>query len=487
MPKVSVLMPVYNTKEEYLREAMESILNQTFTDFELLICDDGSKNQDTLNVLDYYKTYDKRIKIYYEKHIGLVKIRNKLLNLASGEYLAIMDSDDISLPHRLETEVNFLDNNIDISIVGSWYECFPKLQIVKTLPSPKILDLVQGNCFGHSTIMFRNEEIKKYNLKYNEKYEASHDYGLFAEAIFKMKCANIQQVLVKYRVHPNNISHMKAELQQNNAKKIQQSMLEHLTTNKEIQTSLINLMQPKCILQKPCTFLQNIFSVTNEQINNKVYKKITIFWFKIKFKIKKNNKVNYVKDNFPIRLSDEERKFLINNISTAKRYLEFGSGGSTFLALIETSIENITSVESDKKWLEHLEKWQIISENINKRLRFLHIDIGKTGEWGIPIELNRKELFPSYSKKAFLSGVNYDVIFIDGRFRVACAIQAILNSSKDTKIIIHDFINRPQYHVILDYTDIVDTVDSMVLLKIKENYNINQLIQLYEKYKYIYE
>ena len=482
MPKVSVLMPVYNTKEEYLREAIESILNQTFTDFELLICDDGSNNQDTLNVLDYYKTYDKRIKIYYEKHIGLVKIRNKLLNLASGEYLAIMDSDDISLPHRLETEVNFLDNNIDISIVGSWYECFPKLQIVTTLPSPKILDLVQGNCFGHSTIMFRNEEIKKYNLKYNEKYEASHDYGLFAEAIFKMKCANIQQVLVKYRVHPNNISHMKAELQQNNAKKIQQSMLEHLTTNKEIQTSLINLMQPKCILQKPCTFLQNIFSVKNEYKNNEKHKVITVLGIKIKIKVKK-----YSNETFPIQLTKKEQDFLIKYSKNAEEYLEFGSGGSTFLMLLNTQIQHITSVESDKKWIKYLRNWKIIPNNEKKRLKFLHINIGRTGEWGRPIDLEKKDKFPNYSLCPFINNKNYDVVFIDGRFRVACALQTILNCNKNTKILIHDFINRPYYHSILEFTDIVDTVDTMVLLKIKDDFNKNQLISLYEKYKYVYD
>ena len=290
MPRVSVLMPVYNTKEEYLQEAIESILNQTYTNFELLIMDDGSTNQDTLDILKFYKTRDNRIKIYFEKHIGIVKIRNKLLELARGEYLAIMDSDDISLPYRLEKEVDFLDNNKDISIVGSWFECFPKYQIIKLQPYPKILDFIKGNCVGHSTIMFGREEFENYDLKYNEIYEAAQDYGLWAEAVFKMNFANIQQVLVKYRVHPDNITHTKAELQQNNAKKIQQSMLENLTDDKLIQQKILDILNPCCEQQKvqlkpnKKNYWEKIFSVKNDYSSGVKYKVVTIMGFKIKFR-----------------------------------------------------------------------------------------------------------------------------------------------------------------------------------------------------------
>ena len=123
-PKVSVLMPVYNTKEEYLREAIESILNQTFRDFEFLIIDDGSTNGAQAVIKSYQ---DERIRfVQNETNLGIFKTRNKLCAMARGEYVATFDSDDISLPTRLEKEVAYLDEHPDVSVVGAWYERFPE-------------------------------------------------------------------------------------------------------------------------------------------------------------------------------------------------------------------------------------------------------------------------------------------------------------------------------------------------------------------------
>ena len=116
MPKISALLPIYNTQEEHLKECINSILNQTFKDFELIILNDGSTN----NVEEIIKQYnDSRIR-YYKNEIneGITKVRNKLLNFASGEYIAIVDHDDISLPKRFEKEYNFLQKHPKISIMA---------------------------------------------------------------------------------------------------------------------------------------------------------------------------------------------------------------------------------------------------------------------------------------------------------------------------------------------------------------------------------
>jgi len=108
MPRVSVLMPVYNTKPEHLREAIDSILSQTFTDFEFLILNDCSPNADVEEVV---KSYDDPRIVYTvnERNLGISGARNRLLDMARGEYLAVMDHDDISLPERFEKQVAFLD------------------------------------------------------------------------------------------------------------------------------------------------------------------------------------------------------------------------------------------------------------------------------------------------------------------------------------------------------------------------------------------
>ena len=115
-PKVSVLMPVYNTKEAYLRTAIESILKQTFTDFEFLIMNDNSTDKNVEKVILSYK--DPRISYSKNnKNLGISGARNKLVDMAHGEYLAIMDHDDESLPERFQKQVDFLDAHPDVGVV----------------------------------------------------------------------------------------------------------------------------------------------------------------------------------------------------------------------------------------------------------------------------------------------------------------------------------------------------------------------------------
>ncbi len=200
----------------------------------------------------------------------------------------------------------------------------------------------------------------------------------------------------------------------------------------------------------------------------------------------KKNKVKDKNNDFPIRLSFNERNFLLNHIKGAQRYLEYGAGGSTFLALMNTNISKVISVESDANWLKYLRNWAQIRENESTRLSFIHTDIGKTGEWGVPLENSKSDLFPNYIEAPYHKDEKYDVIFIDGRFRVACALKAVLHAGPNLRILMHDFNDRPQYHCILEFLDIIDTADTMALFKVKENFDKDKLLALYEKYKYIY-
>lgn len=217
--------------------------------------------------------------------------------------------------------------------------------------------------------------------------------------------------------------------------------------------------------------------------------------------LKKYKKLKAIKNDqklsnpslFPIRLSDNEINFLLRNLNEKKgggkginNYLEFGSGGSTFLSIMNTNA-NVYSVESDLNWINYLRKWKIINENENKRLFFNYIDIGNVGEWGIPLEKDKEFLYENYSKYIFNIKKDFDLVFIDGRFRIACVLQVLLNCQNNTKIIIHDFNDRPNYHSILNFLDIIDTADTMALFKIKNNNDINKIEDLYNKEKNNYE
>lgn len=276
MPKISVIMSVYNTNEEWLRESIDSILNQTFLDFEFIIINDGSTNNAEEVILSYK---DNRIKYVKQENQGLASALNKGLDIALGEYIARMDSDDISLPERFEKQVKFLDENKDIFILGTWFETFPQKQVIVLPKNVQYLDLLNGCKIGHPTVMFRRTEFEKYNLKYNESFKAAQDYELWSRAIHFFKFANIQEVLLKYRCHEKSISTSKAKVQQNNARLVQEKMMSFLTADANKQQKIWEI-----IVMAPMKYslLERIFSVKNSQ--DKKHKIIMLLGLKIKIR-----------------------------------------------------------------------------------------------------------------------------------------------------------------------------------------------------------
>lgn len=261
-PVVSLIMAVYNTPKEYLKEAIESILNQTFKNFELIIVNDGSKNSDVEKTVKSYT--DKRIKYFKIMNSGAAAARNFGLKKAVGKYIAIMDSDDISLPNRFEKEVNFLEKHPEISIVGSNMELFydnGKTEISNVRLNPKILDFIKTNCVCHSTVMWRKSDFDKYNLKYDNEYQLAEDYDLWVRAVRHLNIANISDVLCRYRVLGNSLSHSKWEKLNDNVNKSRDAVLDYLTSDDLLKEKLKGqepkpgFLLPKWIGRICCLFI----------------------------------------------------------------------------------------------------------------------------------------------------------------------------------------------------------------------------------------
>lgn len=203
---------------------------------------------------------------------------------------------------------------------------------------------------------------------------------------------------------------------------------------------------------------------------------------------------NLKKPYYPLEMhaTPEERCLFLKYIKYSKSYLEFGSGGSTRLVL-ETTNASVVSVESDAEFINILRYDKKIKKHEKKsRLKFIHIDIGIIGDWGFPINNYKRENYPMYSQHVYdILGNEYtsniDTVFIDGRFRVACILKAILNLGKDTVIIIHDFWNREEYHVVLKFLDKIDALDSIGIFKQKNNIDKNLVMDIYNLYKYDYQ
>lgn len=229
---ISVIMSNYNTPEEYLRESIESILNQTYSNFEFIIVDDCSTDN-SLNVIKSYKD-NRIIVIENTKNLGLTKSLNKALKQAKGEFVARMDADDISLPTRFEKQVAFLKENPNVIVCGTWCENFgDKTNIVRLgIPDRETYHIYQlfSNYPGirHPSAMFNNILLSKYNIEYNENYIYAQDYRMWVNCSACSDCAIVPEVLLKYRIHSNAISSAKVEIQEECAKMVMQEQLDKL-------------------------------------------------------------------------------------------------------------------------------------------------------------------------------------------------------------------------------------------------------------------
>ena len=280
-PKISVIMPVYNTKEEYLREAIESILNQTFTDYEFIIINDGSTNNAEEVILSYK---DERIKYLKQENQGISKSRNNAYKYATGEYIAIFDSDDISLPQRFEKQVKFLDENENVGVLATWGEKFPEKGLMNTFPErPNYMDLLDYCCLLHPSVMIRKSVMDKHNISYDESLTSAVDYDLWRQLITCTDFYTLQETLVKYRWHNGNVSVKDRANQDKNAQIVHQKMLDMLTDNVELQHKIMN------IVAKPLNynFFERIFSIKNRKTFDKKQKILTILGVDIKIKDKK--------------------------------------------------------------------------------------------------------------------------------------------------------------------------------------------------------
>lgn len=235
-------MSVYNG-ERYLREAVESILNQTFTDFEFIIIDDGSTDS-TWDILAEYATRDRRIVLMRnEENIGLTKSLNRGLRVARGKYIARQDADDISMPERLAKQVSVLDTRPQVVLVGASARqvdetgCPIGKAIRQENPHFNRWRLLFGNYMIHSTTMFRREIALQIG-GYDESLPYAQDYDLWSRLCSVGEVTQVQEILVEYRKHQARISaaHWDSQLlaAERTMRQLIENLLGHPVSSKEI-------------------------------------------------------------------------------------------------------------------------------------------------------------------------------------------------------------------------------------------------------------
>ncbi len=216
---VTILMPVFNS-ESFLIDAIESILNQSYSNFEFLIVNDGSTDN-SLRILNKFKKKDNRITILNQKNLGIENALNNGISISKGEYIFRMDSDDISASDRIESQLKFMISN-HIDVCGSWAKCFgASSKIIKTNVSHKNIKTAMffHSPFVHPTMSFKANVLKKY--KYSNAFSHAEDYYLWIRlATNKIVFGNLPKVCLYYRVHNNQVSFKERKTQELSASNI---------------------------------------------------------------------------------------------------------------------------------------------------------------------------------------------------------------------------------------------------------------------------
>uniref|UniRef100_A0A832DUR0 Glycosyltransferase n=1 Tax=candidate division WWE3 bacterium TaxID=2053526 RepID=A0A832DUR0_UNCKA len=242
-PRVSVVMAAYNARE-YLREAIESVLNQTFKDFEFIIIDDGSTD-DTVEIIRSYR--DPRIVLHERSHQGLIATLNYGIKIARGEYIARMDTDDVSEPRRFELQVKFLDSHPDHAVVGTTTQIIDtKGRTIDISAEPlRHEEIVQGllvrNVLAHGSVMMREDAVRKVG-GYDPEAIHAEDYDLWVRISREGKLANLPQPLFKWRLNPQGISVTKSKIQRQTVERIKDRQWHNLPRHgSSLQLSFRNI------------------------------------------------------------------------------------------------------------------------------------------------------------------------------------------------------------------------------------------------------
>lgn len=232
MPEISVLIAAYKTDESHLKACIDSVLAQTYRNFELLILDDCPEDKNVERVVKSY--HDKRIS--YRKNPtnkGIPETRNELMRWAKGKYFIVMDHDDIMHQKRLEKQYAYMEEHPDVGICGSAYKRFGSLSKIKTVyPEENSDDIKAGLLFKstlpHPNIIIRADIIRNHNIFYHPEYVSANDRRLYLESMPYANFHNLPDVLMYYRMHKNMTSKQRRQDIVAEQRRLRNTMLESI-------------------------------------------------------------------------------------------------------------------------------------------------------------------------------------------------------------------------------------------------------------------
>lgn len=293
MAKVSVLMPLYNSSR-YLDASIRSILNQTESDFELIIIDDGSTDG-CCKIVESFQ--DHRIRFYKNpRNLGVAATLNRGIELSKSDYIARMDADDVSLPYRLRQQLDFMQLHPRLDICGSWVrmeDAGGKGHVIRYPLDHETIRafMLFNNPIAHPSVMLRKRSLLRHNLQYDESLGAGQDYEFWHRCSEKCTLSNIGKPLLIWRQHEESVTSKDCDNPNSTALLVQENLLDNLGLASDKQMVLFNkkigtgqALQNTNELNTALSWLELI--ITNNHSNNcfddeGLAKACAIVWFRL--------------------------------------------------------------------------------------------------------------------------------------------------------------------------------------------------------------
>lgn len=272
-PIVSVVMPVYNG-EPFLAEAINSILTQTFREFELLVINDGSTDR-TADILERFQHSDTRIRVQHQENHGVVAARIRGCTHAHGRYIACMDADDISLPERFTQQVTYLDAHPEVGVVGGWIQIIDlqgrQSVVTRYATEPAVLrwQLLFQSPLCHSVSMMRRVLIEEVGGYREELQHIAEDYDLWRRMSAVSQLANIAQVLQYVRVYPSSCSRVYASSHAHNTVTVSQLAMTSVLSAAVPEEVVVSLQGGRATAVESraiCALLAQLYRATVEDV-----------------------------------------------------------------------------------------------------------------------------------------------------------------------------------------------------------------------------
>lgn len=307
--KVAVAMATYNTNPEMLRQSIESILNQTHRNLIFYIVNDSGDNLAQLKDVT-----DKRVVIIeHNEKLGLAQSMNEIIDIAKEKYIFRMDADDVSLPDRLERQIEYMENNKHIDIAsmfckkidsgkGFLYTMWTKSNDVKAL-------LLFTNQLFHPSVVFRNSFLQKNHIKYDPSFLAAQDFDMWVRCSELTNISIIPRIGLLYRVHSNSITTKRFDIQRKFANKVREKNMQKLGFDNSY-CKYLEMLCDSTLVDDFKIFSKSIVEIINSNKKFKTYNPDSIFniisFFYLKTSVKTHNLMN------AIRYDDMTRKLILN-------------------------------------------------------------------------------------------------------------------------------------------------------------------------------